>query len=131
MGTQQSRIRFASLAWSRSRHAGPKLEAASRRRSRFSVTPSNKGVSLGSVLANWAGLVALWALPYLTLLEFLRVDAAQSHALQWLLLAIGSAGLGGLLYLAAKQARDPAWRAKHGLLRDRHPAAPHHGQAAP
>jgi len=131
VGTQQRRIRFALLAWSRSRRAGPKLEGTSQGRFHFGVRPSNNGVSLGSVLANWAGLVALWALPYLTLLEFLRVDAAQSHALQWLLLAIGSAGLGSLLYIAAKQARDPAWRAKHGSLRDRRPVAGRHGQAAP
>jgi hypothetical protein len=130
VGTQQRKIPFASLAWRRSVHAGPKPGLTSHRRLRSGVTPSDQKVSLGSVLANWAGLVALWALPYLTLLEFLRVDAAQSHALQWLLLAIGSAGLGSLLYIAAKQARDPAWRAKHGLLLRRHPDAPQRGRPA-
>lgn len=130
MGPQQRRIPFASPAWRRSIHAGPKLGLTSRTRVRFGAARPDKGVSLGSVLANWAGLVALWALPYLTLLEFLRIDAAQSHALQWLLLAIGAAGLGSLLYIAAKQARDPAWRAKHGLLLRRHPDAPQRGQPA-
>ncbi|MGB8186693.1 MAG: hypothetical protein WCF37_16870, partial [Pseudolabrys sp.] len=40
------------------------------------------GVSLRSVLFNWAGLVALWALPYLTLLDHLQPDAARSEILQ-------------------------------------------------
>ena len=48
-----------------------------KRRSRR--TASNAPVSLVSVLLNWAGLVALWALPYLTLLDHLRLDAARSE----------------------------------------------------
>ncbi|HZQ13963.1 MAG TPA: hypothetical protein VFB31_14250 [Pseudolabrys sp.] len=72
-------------------------------------------VSFGAVLANWAALVALWALPYLTLLEHLRVDAAQSQALQWLLAAVGIGGVASTLFVAWRQTRDPAWRARHGL----------------
>ena len=45
-------------------------------------------VSLNSVAENWAAAVALWALPYLTLLGFLRPEAAQSEVLQWSLLLI-------------------------------------------
>jgi len=72
-------------------------------------------VSLSSVLFNWAGLVALWALPYLTLLEHLRIDAARSETLQWSLLIIGALGLASLLYTSWRQTLDPAWRARHGL----------------
>jgi hypothetical protein len=70
---------------------------------------------LSSVLFNWAGLVALWALPYLTLLEHLRIDAARSETLQWSLLIIGALGLASLLYTSWRQTLDPAWRARHGL----------------
>lgn len=83
------------------------------RHSIFSSTPSS--ISLGSVLSNWAALVALWALPYLTLLNYLHIDAAQSEALQWLLVAIGASGVASILFTAWRQTRDPAWRAKHGL----------------
>jgi len=72
-------------------------------------------VSLRSVLFNWAGLVALWALPYLTLLDHLRPDAARSEILQWSLLAVGTLGLISLLYSAWKETLDPTWRAKHGF----------------
>lgn len=73
------------------------------------------GVSLRSVLFNWAGLVALWALPYLTLLDHLQPDAARSEILQWSLLVIGALGLVSLLYSAWRETLDPAWRAKHGF----------------
>ena len=69
---------------------------------------------LGSVLSNWAALVALWALPYLALLEFLRIDTARSPLLQWSLVAVGALGLGSILLAARKLTRDPAWRAEHG-----------------
>jgi hypothetical protein len=72
-------------------------------------------VSLRSVLFNWAGLVALWALPYLTLLDHLRPDAARSEILQWSLLAVGTLGLVSLLYSAWRETLDPTWRAKHGF----------------
>jgi len=72
-------------------------------------------VSLSSVLFNWAGLVALWALPYLTLLDHLRLDVARSETLQWSLLIIGALGLVSLLYTSWRQTLDPAWRARHGL----------------
>jgi len=72
-------------------------------------------VSLRSVLCNWAALVALWALPYLTLLDHLRPDAARSEILQWSLLVVGALGLVSLLYSAWKETLDPAWRARHGF----------------
>ncbi len=73
------------------------------------------GISISSVLVNWAGLVALWALPYLTLLDHLRVDAARSEILQWSLLVVGALGLVSILYTAWRETLDPAWRAQHGL----------------
>jgi hypothetical protein len=72
-------------------------------------------VSPGAVLSTWAALVALWALPYLTLLDYLRIDMAQSEALQWLLAAIGASGVASVLFTAWRQSRDPAWRASHGF----------------
>ena len=72
-------------------------------------------VSLRSVLFNWAGLVALWALPYLTLLDHLRPEAARSEILQWSLLVVGTLGLISLLYSAWRETLDPTWRAKHGF----------------
>lgn len=81
------------------------------------VRPANVGhtLSLRSVLCNWAALVALWALPYLTLLDHLRPDAARNEILQWSLLAVGALGLVSLLYSAWKETLDPAWRARHGF----------------
>ena len=87
-------------------------------------------VSLGCVLTNWAALVALWALPYLTLLDHLRLDAARSETLQWSLLGIGVLGIASLLATAWRDTRDPAWRAKHGLLNRARPARPHRGNIA-
>jgi hypothetical protein len=72
-------------------------------------------ISLGCVLSNWAALVALWALPYLTLLNYVHIDAAQSEALQWLLVAIGASGVASILFTAWRQTREPSWRTKHGL----------------
>jgi len=86
---------------------------------------SSAQISFRSVLINWAGLVALWALPYLTLLDHLRPDAARSEILQWSLLVIGSLGLVSILYAAWKETLDPAWRARHGLaLRKRRSRPP-------
>lgn len=82
-------------------------------------------VSLGCVLTNWGALVALWALPYLTLLDHLRPDAARSETLQWSLLGIGVLGIASLLGTAWRDTRDPAWRAKHGLLNRARPDRPH------
>ena len=72
-------------------------------------------VSLNSVVENWAAAVALWALPYLTLLGYLRPEAARSEVLQWSLLLIGILGFASVLYTAWKDTLDPAWRASHGL----------------
>jgi hypothetical protein len=72
-------------------------------------------VSLNSVAENWAAAVALWALPYLTLLGYLRPEAAQSKVLQWSLLMIGVLGFASVFCAAWKDTMDPAWRASHGL----------------
>lgn len=85
------------------------------RRPNFGLT-----VSLRSVLCNWAALVALWALPYLTVLDHLRPDAARSEILQWSLLVVGALGLVSLLYSAWRETLDPAWRARHGFPPRKH-----------
>lgn len=90
----------------------------------------NARVSLSSVLFNWAGLVALWALPYLTLLDHLHLDAARSETLQWSLLIIGALGLASLLYTSWRQTLDPAWRARHGLALRPRPGRPHNETVA-
>ena len=87
-------------------------------------------VSLGCVLTNWAALVALWALPYLSLLDHIRPDAARSETLQWSLLGIGVLGIASLLAAAWRDSRDPAWRTKHGLLNRARPSRPHPGNIA-
>jgi len=74
--------------------------------------------------------VALWALPYLTLLDHLRIDAARSEILQWSLLAVGALGLVSILFTAWRETLDPAWRARHGLARRKHPGRPHTGNVA-
>jgi hypothetical protein len=79
------------------------------------LSEANTRVSPGAVLSTWAALVALWALPYLTLLDYLRIDMAQSEALQWMLVAIGASGVASVLFTAWRQTRDPAWRASHGF----------------
>jgi len=85
---------------------------------------SRTDVSLGSVLCNWAALVALWALPYLTVLDRLHPDAARSQLLQWSLVLVGALGVGRILYVAWRQTGDPSWRARHGLApRARPPAS--------
>jgi hypothetical protein len=68
------------------------------------------------VLSSWGAIIALWALPYLALLDhFGRDVAVRSEALEWMLVAVGAAGFGGVLYFAWRDTRDPAWRAAHGL----------------
>ena len=89
-----------------------------------SVQAANTGISFGSVLSNWAALVALWALPYLTLLDRLDSDAARSQVLQWSLVLVGALGVGRILYVAWRQTRDPAWRTKHGLAPRERPNTP-------
>jgi hypothetical protein len=77
--------------------------------------------------------VALWALPYLTLLDHLRVDAARSEILQWSLLVVGALGLVSILYTAWRETLDPAWRARHGLTlrkRQAHQDRSHTGNIA-
>jgi hypothetical protein len=83
------------------------------RHSIFSSTAPQ--ISISSVLSNWAALVALWALPYLTLLNYFHIDAGQSEALQWLLVAIGASGVASILFAAWRQTRHPSWRARQGL----------------
>ena len=82
-------------------------------------------VSVSSVLINWAGLVALWALPYLTLLDHFRPDAGRSEILEWSLLIIGALGLISVLYTAWRETLDPTWRAKHGLAVRKRTGRPH------
>jgi hypothetical protein len=91
---------------------------------------SGARISISSVLVNWAGLVALWALPYLTLLEHLRIDAARSEILQWSLLVVGELGLVSILYTAWRETLDPAWRARHGLALRKRPDRAHTGNVA-
>ncbi|HXZ21675.1 MAG TPA: hypothetical protein VEH78_02795 [Pseudolabrys sp.] len=87
-------------------------------------------VSLSSVLFNWAGLVALWALPYLSLLDHFRLDVAHSEVLQWSLLFIGALGLVSLICTAWKDTLDPEWRARHGLTLCKRPDRTHTENAA-
>lgn len=107
---------MASLARSRSvRASTPQPDLKSRGRPGARAKRSHGPVSLGSLLSNWAALIALWAVPYLTLLEFLRLDAARSQLLQWSLVGVGALGLASLLYIARRTSRDPSLRARHGL----------------
>jgi hypothetical protein len=73
--------------------------------------------SADSLLSNWAALIALWAVPYLTLLHRLGLDAADSTTLQWLLLAIAALGIASVLHAAWRDTQNPRWRAAHGLLK--------------
>jgi hypothetical protein len=72
-----------------------------------------------TVISVWAAVIALWALPYLTLRHHLGLET--SEAMQWALVAIGAAGTAHILYVAWRVSRDRAWRAAHGL-----PARPKH-----
>ena len=73
-------------------------------------------MSLKAVLWSWAALVALWAPAYLAVLDHAGfASAASSQPLQWSLVAIGAAGLAGIVYACWRDTRDPAWRAAHGL----------------
>jgi hypothetical protein len=91
---------------------------------------SGARISVRTVLVNWAGLVALWALPYLTLLDHLRLEAARSETLQWSLLVVGALGLVSILYTAWRETLDPAWRAQHGLTLRKRPSRPPTGHVA-
>jgi hypothetical protein len=98
-------------------------------RTRGRTAPPNKrrssmGVSLNSVAENWAAAVALWALPYLTLLGYLRPETAQSEMLQWSLLLAGVLGFACVISAAWKDTTDPTWRASHGLPPRARPRAP-------
>lgn len=90
----------------------------------LAARPSTR-VSVGSILINWAALVALWALPYLTLIDHLHLDAARSEALQWSLLIIGVLGLVSVLHATWRETLDPAWRARHGLPPRKQTDRPH------
>ena len=70
---------------------------------------------INNVLSNWAALVALWALPYLSLRHHLGLEATD--ALQWSLVAVSVFGTVRVLTMAWQMSRDRAWRASHGLLR--------------
>ena len=70
--------------------------------------------------------MALWALPYLTLLNHFRPEAARSETLQWSLVIIGVLGVASLLYVARRETLDPKWRAKHGLTDRERFKAPGH-----
>jgi hypothetical protein len=71
-------------------------------------------VSLKTVVASTAAIVALWAPASLLLLDRVGLDsAAQSEALQWALLVVGVAGMAGILLSAWRDTRDPAWRSAH------------------
>jgi hypothetical protein len=100
---------FAPSQKSRSR------KPPARRKWQSGTGGSHELVPISTVLVNWAALVALWALPHLTLLDHFRLEMAQSEALQWLLVAIGASGVASILFTAWRQTRDPAWRASHGL----------------
>jgi hypothetical protein len=81
-------------------------------------------VSLKAVLSSLAALVALWAPAYLAVLDNAGLEsAARSQPLQWSLVAIGAAGLAGIVYACWRDTRDPAWRAAHGLARRSRTAA--------
>jgi len=67
------------------------------------------------VLANWGAAMALWALPYLSLLHHFRIEA--SATMQWSLLAVCAAGSASALHIAFRASRRPSWRASHGLRR--------------
>ena len=115
--------RLARAVDVRSRRCKP-TERPEARDGRRPLKRKDGGVSLSAVLFNWAALVALWALPYLTLLDHLRPDAARSELLEWSLLIIGVLGLVSLLYSAWRETLDPVWRARHGFSprnRHRHP----------
>jgi hypothetical protein len=70
-------------------------------------------VSSNLAMANWAAAMALWALPYLTLLHHLRIEPSQ--AMQWALVLIGAIGSAAVFYVAWLESRRPSWRASRGL----------------
>ncbi len=73
-------------------------------------------VVLKITLVNWAAIIALWAPVYLSVLDGLgHASIARSELFQWALVAVGIAGLAGVLYVGWRDTRDPAWRAAHQL----------------
>jgi len=73
-------------------------------------------VSIISILAGLGAVVAFWAPAYLRILDHLGGEFSErSDAVGWSLLAVGAFGLASVVYLAWQAARDPAWRAAHGL----------------
>ena len=84
-------------------------------------------ISLKTVAASAAVIVALWAPASLLLLDRAGLDsAAESEALQWALLCVGVAGMASILYAAWRDTRDPAWRAAHRRLWYARPRAGEH-----
>jgi glucan phosphoethanolaminetransferase (alkaline phosphatase superfamily) len=78
----------------------------------------HNAVSILSVVATLAALVALWAPAYLGIADNLGGSlSARSETLAWLLLAVGLFGWGSVFYLAWLDTHDPEWRAAHGLPR--------------
>jgi hypothetical protein len=69
---------------------------------------------LNTVFSNWAAVIALWALPYLTLRHHLGPETTE--AMQWSLVAVGVFGTVRVLYVAWQVSRDRAWRVSRGLL---------------
>jgi hypothetical protein len=123
-------ISHGSADYVRSWRAKDRRQLQPRRSAGGPTGNSNTRVSVSFVLVNWAGLVALWALPYLTLLDHLRIDVARSEVLQWSLLIIGALGLVSILYTAWKETLDPVWRARHGFSPRKRPHRPNTGNVA-
>ena len=75
-------------------------------------------VVLKMTLVNWAAIIALWAPVYLSVLDSLgHASIARSELFQWALVAVGLAGLAGVITPGWKDTRDPDWRAAHQLPR--------------
>lgn len=65
------------------------------------------------VVANWAVLMGLWALPYLSLLRHVGIE--PSEPMQWLLLVICCVGSASIFYIASRDSLRLSVRASHGL----------------
>jgi hypothetical protein len=73
-------------------------------------------VSIVSGLAAVGAVIALWAPTYLGVRNDLGIPA-WPEVFEWSLVVVGALGLGGVVYLAWQDTRDPTWRASHGFLR--------------
>lgn len=92
--------------------------AVARARARRSMRRLRVPVSSITILAAFGAVVALWAPTYLGVLDHLRSGLfVRTDVLEWSMVVVGAFGLGGVLYLAWKDTRDPQWRAAHGLSR--------------